>query len=95
MTQNSTEKIDEMADAHLDKMNKKYNDIEKANMPNILMHESFKAGHAAGKVEAAEEIGITCPFCKENDFDLIGLKYHFQRGYCATFEKLNTEERSR
>jgi hypothetical protein len=24
----------------------------------------------------------TCPFCGETDFDLIGLKIHFMRGWC-------------
>jgi hypothetical protein len=28
---------------------------------------------------------LTCPFCKEEDFDLIGLKYHLL-SYCEVFE---------
>ena len=30
--------------------------------------------------------GVQCPFCGEDDFDLIGLKRHFQRGHCEKFE---------
>lgn len=26
-----------------------------------------------------------CPFCKETDFDLVGLKIHFEMGYCEKF----------
>ena len=32
---------------------------------------------------------ITCPFCNENDFDKIGLKYHLIH-YCKVF--YNTED---
>ena len=28
---------------------------------------------------------IQCPFCKETDFDLIGLKLHLIMGYCQQF----------
>jgi hypothetical protein len=28
---------------------------------------------------------VTCPFCGEGDFDLIGLKAHFLRGWCDAF----------
>lgn len=31
-------------------------------------------------------IEIECPFCKEKDFDLIGLKSHFLAGDCEVFE---------
>lgn len=37
--------------------------------------------------ENAEE--ISCPFCGENDFDLLGLKIHLMRGWCEQFEALN------
>ena len=30
---------------------------------------------------------ITCPFCNEEDFDLIGLKDHFVKGYCDVFNE--------
>ena len=33
-----------------------------------------------------------CPFCKEEDYDLIGLKCHFERGYCEEYNQ--TEEPS-
>ena len=28
---------------------------------------------------------VQCPFCKEDDFDLEGLKLHYQAGYCDVF----------
>ena len=36
---------------------------------------------------------VRCPFCGEDDFDLIGLKSHLQHGECEPFE--NTELMSR
>lgn len=40
---------------------------------------------------------VTCPFCGESGFDLIGLKNHFDRGWCEVFENTETvaEERER
>ena len=29
---------------------------------------------------------VVCPFCGEDDFDLIGLKAHLMRGWCEVFE---------
>ena len=28
---------------------------------------------------------INCPFCHEPDFDLVGLKHHFEKGYCDIY----------
>lgn len=28
---------------------------------------------------------ISCPFCNEGDFDLIGLKWHIEANLCDTF----------
>lgn len=28
---------------------------------------------------------VSCPFCDEEDFDLIGLKEHFEKGYCDIY----------
>jgi hypothetical protein len=30
---------------------------------------------------------LTCPFCNETAFDAIGLKQHFQRGWCDVFNE--------
>ena len=30
---------------------------------------------------------IFCPFCKEGDFDLIGLKNHLLSGHCKIFDE--------
>lgn len=38
---------------------------------------------------------IQCPFCKETDFDLIGLKHHYESGYCEEFNKTLTIEEER
>jgi len=40
------------------------------------------------RVEYKEKL-IACPFCREDDFDLIGLKFHLLQGHCPEFE--NTE----
>jgi len=34
---------------------------------------------------------ISCPFCGENDFDLIGLKLHISHGECDVFENLDAK----
>ena len=31
---------------------------------------------------------LTCPFCKETDFDAIGLKMHFERGWCEEYNNI-------
>lgn len=38
---------------------------------------------------------IICPFCEDEDFDLIGLKLHINRGWCEVFEKLETDRKYR
>ena len=42
--------------------------------------------------KASESAGTACwaghcPFCGEDDFDLIGLKRHLTRGWCNEFER--------
>lgn len=32
---------------------------------------------------------ISCPFCKEPDFDLVGLKIHLLSGHCEPMMKLS------
>jgi hypothetical protein len=32
-----------------------------------------------------QRVDIVCPFCEEEDFDLIGLKAHLLNGYCEDF----------
>lgn len=42
--------------------------------------------------DEASEFMITCPFCGEADFDLIGLKIHLTReGWCPEFEALRSD----
>lgn len=33
----------------------------------------------------SSEPDVICPFCKEGGFDLMGLKHHFNSGYCAKY----------
>lgn len=28
---------------------------------------------------------VSCPFCKDDDFDILGLKYHLYNGHCNKF----------
>lgn len=35
---------------------------------------------------------IQCPFCKETDFDLIGLKIHLSSGHCNKYEETEIPE---
>jgi hypothetical protein len=34
-----------------------------------------------------------CPFCKEGDFDLVGLKSHISNGDCEAYNKLPAIDR--
>ena len=38
---------------------------------------------------------VTCPFCGDDDFDLIGLKAHLLRGHCDQFEATIPPEEER
>lgn len=31
---------------------------------------------------------VTCPFCGEDDLDLLGLKIHISNGWCPVYEEL-------
>jgi len=37
-------------------------------------------------------MNIQCPFCKETDFDLIGLKNHLLSGHCEDFNDVMSVE---
>lgn len=40
------------------------------------------------KVPKREPVGIVCPFCKEDDFDKVGLKWHLVGGgNCTEFDE--------
>lgn len=39
-----------------------------------------------GPKMSAQSTDVVCPFCSEGDFDLPGLKAHFDRGWCDAFE---------
>jgi len=33
-------------------------------------------------------VSIDCPFCKETDFDTVGLKHHLLSGHCEDFNDI-------
>lgn len=35
----------------------------------------------------AAQCPTVCPFCGEQDFDMIGLKMHFERGWCDAYNE--------
>lgn len=38
---------------------------------------------------------VTCPFCGEGDFDLIGLKSHYEKQSCDPYNETVTTEQER
>ena len=42
-------------------------------------------------IKISQEVSeyVVCPFCKEKDFDLQGLKSHLEHGDCETYNTLN------
>ena len=45
-------------------------------------------GHAAETAPVVnKQIETVCPFCKEDDFDLIGLRTHIVNSWCPAFDK--------
>lgn len=36
---------------------------------------------------------IICPFCGEDDFDLYGLKFHFEHGHCDQYNEIGEKDR--
>jgi len=42
-----------------------------------------------------EDSMMTCPFCMETDFDVIGLKHHLLSGGCEIFNTTRTVEEER
>lgn len=49
--------------------------------------------HRKLKDEYIEMEEVICPFCKQEDFDLVGLKSHLLHGDCEIFEKTENIER--
>lgn len=53
--------------------------------------EAISKEYARGLKDGQSHIGsnaagLSCPFCKDNDFDSIGLKSHLSYGHCEVFE---------
>ena len=51
------------------------------------MIDMVKLAHDACGIKPQEKT-IQCPFCKEGDYDLVGLKDHLLHGDCETFNSL-------
>lgn len=45
------------------------------------------------KIDNTEQADITCPFCHNNGFDLIGLKCHLLKHPCTEFDNLDISDR--
>jgi hypothetical protein len=43
--------------------------------------------------EQMDSSDVICPFCKEKDFDLIGLKGHLMQGDCEVFNRIEIRPR--
>lgn len=61
-----------MTDTHRDELLAAYAKIEKLEAENQKLKKP---------------IGVVCPFCSDDDFDLSGLKGHLER-WCAEYKKL-------
>ncbi len=52
---------------------------------------------SGGKCWACDEspciCPVDCPFCKDDDFDLPGLKAHFENGDCEVYNETEDLER--
>ena len=53
-------------------------------------NEALIGGSGLNAGLAAEPVDFTCPFCGGHDYDLIGLKVHYQNGWCDEFNELET-----
>jgi hypothetical protein len=38
----------------------------------------------------AKASGLVCPFCRDDDFDAVGLKHHLTHGNCQAFERVES-----
>lgn len=56
-------------------------------LPDLLKHIDDQAREIE-RLKAGASGEITCPFCHDTDFDLIGLKIHITRGWCDSFSTL-------
>lgn len=54
--------------------------------PRVLTERTAMRMHAQDSAEGRQP--ISCPFCGEGDFDLLGLKMHLNRGWCEVFNSL-------
>ena len=55
-----------------------------SEMLDITIEEARAENRFLKETDKPEE-HLICPFCKMNDFDRIGLKLHYERGYCDDY----------
>lgn len=41
---------------------------------------------------AEQNFNGECPFCNEENFDLAGLKNHFEKGYCEIYNAIDISD---
>lgn len=63
--------------------------------PELLAIHAMEEIQSKDKIMSDSEttIYISCPFCGEPDFDLIGLKLHISRDYCDSCNDLETTDK--
>ncbi len=50
------------------------------------MSEKYGFGEHDGNMPSTpDRQDIICPFCGEGEFDLPGLKFHYERGHCDVY----------
>ena len=52
--------------------------------------ENILKGYKEGLRKAKETSNIICPFCEEDNFDLIGLKIHLLN-HCSIYDKTENQ----
>lgn len=65
------------------------------NMQKIVdnIDEGIKRGKEKARLNSELNDLLCCPFCKEPDFDLIGLKSHLEHGDCELYNNLESLRR--
>lgn len=48
----------------------------------------------SGYLELIPDEVVECPFCHETNFDLIGLKLHFERGWCDVYNHILLDKKT-
>lgn len=66
--------------------------MKKITVENGLIYEDGVVVNFERLVRLYEEdcsIYMSCPFCEEKDFDVVGLKSHISRGDCEKYNEID------